>query len=475
MRASRRITAVALGAVLSGGVVVTATTPASAGEVTYQSAKLRFDPWQRENWTVTCPEGTVITNVGNGERNNGNISVDHTQTREIDERSTRVSIWNGTSNAQVIRVRYTCNGTPLHPVTVKYPDFVNDCNVNTTSCKVELDGTNGNRRTLWEVMDEAPPYYNCDDKADGNQSLTYNRGQWASYSYSSGSSFGYTFTGAESALTMALSAEVQKSQTWTWTNTFNVSESVDIPVAARHKGTLKYVAPIEHVDMKVTLTYPVGVYPDAVGESTNNDSKVWNQTITAKTLNTEGFNPKAGFVSDSALMSDAEQQQHCGGLGPQLGRNFLIRMNLNRDPGLYVDVPDRSLDNGKALQLWPVNSWNLQDNQTWLVTDSDEDGYYELRNKLSGKCMDVRGGSKAERAEVIQYACKSTGNANQEWSFIKKNNYTSEYYIVNRNSNLSLSSNESCSSTTASSDWYHRALVQRARPTSTGCQTFTLH
>lgn len=41
--------------------------------------------------------------------------------------------------------------------------------------------------------------------------------------------------------------------------------------------------------------------------------------------------------------------------------------------------------------------------------------YYELRARHSGKCLDVRGASTQNGADVIQYSCH--GGTNQQWGF----------------------------------------------------------
>ena len=42
-------------------------------------------------------------------------------------------------------------------------------------------------------------------------------------------------------------------------------------------------------------------------------------------------------------------------------------------------------------------------------------GFFRMRNELSGLCMDVRGVSQSDGAEIIQFACSN--GANQQWSF----------------------------------------------------------
>lgn len=52
--------------------------------------------------------------------------------------------------------------------------------------------------------------------------------------------------------------------------------------------------------------------------------------------------------------------------------------------------------------------------QIWVITRGS-DGFYTLKPKNSGKCLDVSSASKADGAAVQQYSC--WGGANQHWSF----------------------------------------------------------
>lgn len=60
-------------------------------------------------------------------------------------------------------------------------------------------------------------------------------------------------------------------------------------------------------------------------------------------------------------------------------------------------------------------------NQEWKFT-RQTDGSYELVNVQSGLCADVEGGSTAEGAKVIQWAC--SGGSNQHWTVSRQANGT---------------------------------------------------
>ena len=58
--------------------------------------------------------------------------------------------------------------------------------------------------------------------------------------------------------------------------------------------------------------------------------------------------------------------------------------------------------------------YNATADQIWIIS-LGPDGFYTLKPKNSGKCLDVSNASKADGAGVQQYSC--WGGANQEWSF----------------------------------------------------------
>jgi hypothetical protein len=80
-----------------------------------------------------------------------------------------------------------------------------------------------------------------------------------------------------------------------------------------------------------------------------------------------------------------------------------------RHSGKVADVKDGSTADRAAVIQWSSNGGS---NQRWRFQDAGG-GYFRVVNVKSGKCMDVTSGSTADSAAVIQYTCG--GGANQQW------------------------------------------------------------
>ncbi|MFC4534661.1 RICIN domain-containing protein [Sphaerisporangium dianthi] len=80
-----------------------------------------------------------------------------------------------------------------------------------------------------------------------------------------------------------------------------------------------------------------------------------------------------------------------------------------RHSGKCVDVRDGSTANNAAIIQYSCNNGA---NQQWSVRDAGG-GYAQIVARNSGRCLDVTSGSTADGASIIQYACGS--GANQQW------------------------------------------------------------
>lgn len=79
--------------------------------------------------------------------------------------------------------------------------------------------------------------------------------------------------------------------------------------------------------------------------------------------------------------------------------------------GKCLDVPGGSRLDRARLQQWTCNGTNAQ---KFRVQDNDNDGWFALINVQSGKCLDAQGGSAALGTPIIQYTC-SNGGWNQQF------------------------------------------------------------
>ena len=100
-------------------------------------------------------------------------------------------------------------------------------------------------------------------------------------------------------------------------------------------------------------------------------------------------------------------------------------------PGQLIDDPDKSTANNTQMATWDRDNGN---NQRWTLT-ANADGTYAVKNKASGKCLDIRGGSTAPDAAVIQYTCDTT-RGNQKFALTRAGSDT--YKLVAQHSGLAV-------------------------------------
>jgi hypothetical protein len=94
-------------------------------------------------------------------------------------------------------------------------------------------------------------------------------------------------------------------------------------------------------------------------------------------------------------------------------------VNFVSSKGYCLDVQGASTTNGARVILWPCHTG---DNQRWYLEEVPQgsfvDGiYFLVRSVHSGKCLDVRGASTQDGADVIQWDCHY--GPNQLWQFRK--------------------------------------------------------
>ncbi|OKI12823.1 hypothetical protein A6A07_18460 [Streptomyces sp. CB03911] len=96
-----------------------------------------------------------------------------------------------------------------------------------------------------------------------------------------------------------------------------------------------------------------------------------------------------------------------------------------------IDDPNNSTANNAQLITWDRKNGT---NQRWILT-ANADGTYAVKNKLSGKCLDIRGASTDVGAAVIQYSCAPT-KPNQKFDLTPAGN--NAYKLVARSSGLAV-------------------------------------
>ena len=85
---------------------------------------------------------------------------------------------------------------------------------------------------------------------------------------------------------------------------------------------------------------------------------------------------------------------------------------INYNSAKCLDVSGPSTANGAKIYQWTCHGGT---NQQWrMVPDWFSDGYFMIVAAHSNKCLDVAGVSTANGAKVHQWACHN--GANQQWS-----------------------------------------------------------
>jgi hypothetical protein len=102
-----------------------------------------------------------------------------------------------------------------------------------------------------------------------------------------------------------------------------------------------------------------------------------------------------------------------------------VSFRLADRPDQLVNVQGAAPDDGTPLIQW---SWSGLSNERWRA-DATLEGYYRFKSVSSGKCMNVQGGGSADGTPVIQYACGSLPN--ELWRFVPTG---IGYQIVNKES-----------------------------------------
>ena len=100
-------------------------------------------------------------------------------------------------------------------------------------------------------------------------------------------------------------------------------------------------------------------------------------------------------------------------------------------PGQVIDDPNNSTANNTQIITWDRKNGN---NQRWALT-ANADGTYAVKNKVSGKCLDIRGASTAAGTAVIQYSCDPT-KPNQKFALTPAG--TEGYKLVAQSSGLAV-------------------------------------
>lgn len=108
---------------------------------------------------------------------------------------------------------------------------------------------------------------------------------------------------------------------------------------------------------------------------------------------------------------------------PNTDTNYKI---INRLSGKALNVSGGSSDNGSTIEQYTYYGW---DSQKWRLI-STGDGYYKIQNVGSGKVLDISSSSLYDGASCVQW--QDNNGYNQQWKF--NSTWDSYYTLENRNS-----------------------------------------
>ncbi|MCH3942700.1 MAG: RICIN domain-containing protein [Atopobiaceae bacterium] len=129
--------------------------------------------------------------------------------------------------------------------------------------------------------------------------------------------------------------------------------------------------------------------------------------------------------------ADALYQVDVLGVGTT-GKVYTVKSGVNASNA--VDIAGASTKSGANAQVWSDNETPAQRFLVQYHAVQGGKGYYTFKNVLSGKVLDVAGGSKASGANVQQY--ESNGSKAQQWVLVDAGNGL--YAITNVGSGMPL-------------------------------------
>lgn len=113
--------------------------------------------------------------------------------------------------------------------------------------------------------------------------------------------------------------------------------------------------------------------------------------------------------------SGADRLRHAWGDGGGPGEP--VTAVKNRNSGKCVDVVSASSANGAEIIQWDCHGGT---NQQWEARAAGE-GYVQLVSRHSGKCLDINGASTADNARAILWSCGA--GTNQQWQLRETGGY----------------------------------------------------
>lgn len=116
---------------------------------------------------------------------------------------------------------------------------------------------------------------------------------------------------------------------------------------------------------------------------------------------------------------------------PAMGANRFFQIVPQSVTARAVGVPSASLQNGVGLVIWDRGAPDHQ----WAFI-SDGNGFFSIRNRATGKCMEDLNFSMSDGGQVAQWDC--WGGDNQKWTVAPSSSRAGNFDIINKLSGKSL-------------------------------------
>ena len=137
------------------------------------------------------------------------------------------------------------------------------------------------------------------------------------------------------------------------------------------------------------------------------------------TVANKGNNKCVDARAAAAANGTAIQQYACNSTNAQQYQfqatsDGYVRINNRLNSAQVIDVSNVSSADNAPLHLWAYGGGN---NQQWQPV-AEGGGFYHFVSRLSGKCLNVPGGSTADSVQLVQFTCN--GSAAQSFSLAQQ-------------------------------------------------------
>jgi len=123
---------------------------------------------------------------------------------------------------------------------------------------------------------------------------------------------------------------------------------------------------------------------------------------------------------DPSVNGERVVQRTCDSSPEQIWATVRVNLSgndyrfVNRVSGKCLDVKD-----GTNADRTPIQQWDCRGgpSMTWRINPGSFSGVHQVISRTGSRCLDVANGSVDDGAQIQIYRCSGFGNAAQVWSF----------------------------------------------------------